>query len=196
MSKTLEQGKAYKGYKLCNEQQYTLKTDNMRDILKSLTHAKDKLERPIALRYTLGLEEDHSFDISKLTRKIKSLFKDTGYSFIYSFEHAENRGLHLEMMLVVDQTVHNPISVFNLLKKVAFKLDGVRITDDTDRKVVSLNFHERKEDYIQSTGGSKVGHSLKDESQFIDCVYRASYLSKQDDKENVQYKKKFGTTTG
>ena len=63
-------------------------------------------------------------------------------------------------------------------------------------KVVSLNFHERKEDYIQSTGGSKVGHSLKDESQFIDCVYRASYLSKQDDKDNVQYKKKFGTTTG
>lgn len=100
------------------------------------------------------------------------------------------------MMLVVDQKVHNPISVFNLLKKVAFNLDGVRITDDTDRKVVSLNFHERKEDYIQSTGGSKVGHSLKDESQFIDCVYRASYLSKQDDKENVQYKKKFGTTTG
>jgi hypothetical protein len=40
------------------------------------------------------------------------------------------------------------------------------------------------------------GHSLKDESQFIDCVYRASYLSKQDDKDNVQYKKKFGTTTG
>ena len=36
MSKTLEQGKAYKGFKLCNEQQYTLKTDNMRDILKSL----------------------------------------------------------------------------------------------------------------------------------------------------------------
>ena len=57
-----------------------------------------------ALGYTLGLEEDHSFDINKLTRKIKSLFKDSGYSFIYSFEHAENRGLHLEMMLVVDQT--------------------------------------------------------------------------------------------
>ena len=196
MSKTLEQGKAYKGFKLCNEQQYILKTDNMRDILKSLTHAKDKLERPIALRYTLGLEEDHSFDINKLTRKIKSLFKDSGYSFIYSFEHAENRGLHLEMMLVVDQTVHNPISVFDLLKKVAFNLDGVRITDDIDRKVVSLNFHERKEDYIQSTGGSKVGHNLKDEEQFKDCVYRASYLAKQDDKQQVQYKKTFGTTTG
>lgn len=196
MSKTLEQGKAYKGYQLCNQEQYTLKTDNMRDILKSLKHAKDKLERPIALRYTLGLNEDHSFDINKLTRKIKSLFKDSGYSFIYSFEHAEYKGLHLEMMLVIDQSIHSPISVYDLLKKVAFNLDGVIITDDIDRKVVSLNFHERKEYYIQSIGGSKVGHSLKDEAQFIDCVYRASYLSKQDDKDNVQYKKKFGTTTG
>ena len=192
MSKLLTTSK-YLGYPINTT--YQLKQSNMKEIYLALAHARDTIDRPIALRYTIGLDNNHSFDINKLTRKMKSLFKD-GYSFIYSFEHAENRGLHLEMMLVVDQKVHNPISVFDLLKKVAFKLDGVRITDDTDRKVVSLNFHERKEDYIQSIGGSKVGHSLKDESQFIDCVYRASYLSKQDDKDNVQYKKKFGTTTG
>lgn len=202
MSKTLETGKAYKGYKVCNIKQegkhtaYTLKTDNMRDILSALIHARDNIERPIALRYTLGLEEDHSFDISKLTRKIKSLFKATGYSFIYSFEHAEARGLHLEMMLVIDQEKHNPISTYTLLRKVFFSMDGVKITENDQYKTVSLNFHERKEQYRQATGGSKVGHSLKDEEQFKDCVYRASYLSKQDDKDNVQYKKKFGTTKG
>ena len=57
-------------------------------------------------------------------------------------------------------------------------------------------FHERKEQYIKDTGGSKVGHNLKDEAQFIDCVYRASYLSKQDDKDMVQYKKKFTAIIG
>jgi hypothetical protein len=31
------------------------------------------------------------------------------------------------MMLVVDQNKHNPISVFNLLRKVLFNLDGVSI---------------------------------------------------------------------
>lgn len=195
MSKTIEESQDYRGYKVCSTQ-YTLKKDNMKDIYLSLVHAKQRLDRPIALRYTVGLTEDHSFDISKLTRKIRALFKDTGYSFIYSFEHAETKGLHLEMMLVIDQDKHNPISVFNLLRKVFFNMDGVEISENEEYKTVSLNFHERKEQYIQATGGSKVGHSLKDESQFIDCIYRASYLSKQDDKEHVQYKKKFGTTTG
>lgn len=195
MSKTIEESQDYRGYKVCSTQ-YTLKKDNMRDIYLSLVHAKERLNRPLALRYTVGLTEDHSFDISKLTRKIRALFKDTGYSFIYSFEHAETKGLHLEMMLVIDQDKHSPISIFNLLRKVFFFMDGVEITENEKYKTVSLNFHERKEQYIESTGGSKVGHSLKDEAQFIDCIYRASYLSKQNDKEQVKYKKKFGTTTG
>lgn len=195
MSKTIEESQDYRGYKVCSTQ-YTLKKDNMRDIYQSLIYAKQSLDRPLALRYTVGLTEDHIFDISKLTRKIRALFKDTGYSFIYSFEYAETKGLHLEMMLVIDQDKHNPISVFNLLRKIFFSMDGVEITDNEEYKTVSLNFHERKEQYIQSSGGSKVGHSLKDEAQFIDCIYRASYLSKQDDKEQVQYKKKFGTTKG
>lgn len=195
MSKTIEESQDYRGYKVCSTQ-YTLKKDNMRDIYLSLVHARDNLNRPIALRYTVGLIEDHSFDINKLTRKIRALFKDTGYSFIYSFEHAETKGLHLEMMLVIDQDKHNPISIFNLLRKVFFNMDGVEITESEEYKTVSLNFHERKEQYIKDTGGSKVGHNLKDEAQFIDCVYRASYLSKQDDKDKVQYKKKFRAIIG
>ena len=195
MSKTIEESQEYRGYKVCSTQ-YTLKKDNMRDIYLSLIHARDNLNRPIALRYTVGLTDDHIFDINKLTRKIRALFKDTGYSFIYSFEHAETKGLHLEMMLVIDQDKHNPISIFNLLRKVFFNMDGVEITENEEYKTVSLNFHERKEQYIESIGGSKVGHNLQDEAQFIDCIYRASYLSKQDDKEQVQYRKTFGTTTG
>lgn len=176
---------------------YLLKQSNMKEIYLALVHARDMLNRPIALRYTLGLDNDHSFDIKKLTRKIKSLFEDTGYSFIYSFEYAERqKGLHLEMILVVDQTIYNPIQIFNLLRKLFFNLDGVTINIESEYKKVSFNFHERKEEYLSVIGGSKVGHNLKDEAQFKDCIYRASYLAKQNDKALVQYKKTFGTVTG
>lgn len=174
---------------------YQLKQSNMKEIYLALAHARDTIDRPIALRYTIGLDNNHSFDINKLTRKIKSLFKDR-YSFIYSFEYAEYKGLHLEMMLVVDHNKHNPLSVFNLLRKVLFSLEGVTINIEQEYKKVSFNFHERKEEYLSDSGGSKVGHNLKDEAQFKDCMYRASYLAKQDDKQQVQYKKTFGTTKG
>lgn len=174
---------------------YQLKQSNMKEIYLALAHARDTIDRPIALRYTIGLDNNHSFDINKLTRKIKSLFKE-GYSFIYSFEYAEYKGLHLEMMLVVDQNKHNPLSVFNLLRKVLFSLEGVTINIENQYRKISFNFHERKEEYLLGVGGSKVGHNLKDEAQFKDCIYRASYLAKQDDKKQVQYKKKFGTIKG
>jgi hypothetical protein len=179
-----------------NNKNYDIKQSNMKEIYLALVHARDMIDRPVALRYTIGLDNNHTFDINKLTRKIKSLFK-SNYSFIYSFEYAEQqKGLHLEMILVVDQTIHNPLTVFNLLRKVLFNLDGVTINIEKDYKKVSFNFHERKEEYLLDVGGSKVGHSLKDEAQFKDCMFRASYLAKQNDKALVQYKKTFGTTTG
>lgn len=184
---------------IADNKNYDLKQSNMKEIYLALAHARDTIDRPIALRYTIGLDNNHSFDINKLTRKINGLFKD-GYSFIYSFEYAEYKGLHLEMILIVDQTIHNPLSVYNLMKKIAFNLDGVIITDNVimkngiKRSVVCLNFHERKGEYLLDVGGSKVGHNLKDEAQFKDCMFRASYLAKQNDKDQVQYKKKFGTT--
>lgn len=73
---------------------------------------------------------------------------------------------------------------------------GVTINIESEYKKVSFNFHERKEEYLSVIGGSKVGHNLKDEAQFKDCIYRASYLAKQNDKALVQYKKTFGTVTG
>ena len=193
MSKLLTTSK-YLGFPINTT--YQLKQSNMKEIYLALAHARDTIDRPMALRYTIGLDNNHYFDINKLTRKIKSLFK-SNYSFIYSFEYAEQqKGLHLEMILVVDQNKHNPLTVFNLLRKVLFNLDGVTINIEQDYKKVSFNFHERKEEYLLDVGGSKVGHNLKDEAQFADCMYRASYLSKQNDKALVQYKKTFGTTTG
>ena len=202
MSRILKTGN-YLGYpvnnrhnkEIKNNKNYDLSSDNIKEIYKALVHARDKIDRPIALRYTLGLDDNHSFDIKQLTRKIKSIFK-TRYIFIYSFEYAEQKGLHLEMMLVVDQNKHNPLTVFNLFRKILFSLDGVTINIEQDYKKVSFNFHERKEEYLLESGGSKVGHSLKDEAQFRDCMYRASYLAKQNDKELVQYKKKFNAIKG
>lgn len=190
MSKIIKTS-SYLGYPINNK--YTLKQSNMKDIYLALVHARDSIDRPLALRYTLGLIDDHSFDIKKLTRKIRTIFKDAGYSFIYSFEHAENRGLHLEMILVINQAKYSPLTIFNLLRKIFFNMDGIEIHNEK-YKTASLNFHERKEEYI--TSGSKVGHSLKKTDQFSDCVYRASYLAKQEDKLQVKYKKTFGTITG
>ena len=203
MSKLIKTGN-YLGYPINNRynkniefnKNYDLKQSNMKEIYLALVYARDNIDRPIALRYTLGLDDNHSFDINKLTRKIKSLFKSK-YSFIYSFEYAEKqKGLHLEMMLIVDQNKYNPLTVFNLLRKVLFNLDGVTINIEQEYKKVSFNFHERKEEYLSEIGGSKVGHNLKEEAQFRDCIYRASYLAKQNDKKQVQYKKTFNTITG
>lgn len=184
-----------------NNKNYDIKQSNMKEIYLALVHARDTIDRPIALRYTIGLDDNHSFDINKLTRKIKNSFKHTGYSFIYSFEYSENqKGLHLEVIVVIDRETYSPERVFNIFRGYLFNMEGVSINnDDVNRKgykCVSLNFHERKEEYLSESGGSKVGHNLKDEAQFSDCIYRASYLSKQNDKALVQYKKTFGTTTG
>lgn len=131
---------------------YDIGHKNMREVYLALVHARDTINRPIALRYTLGLDNNHSFDINKLTRKIKNIFK-TKFSFIYSFEYAEKqKGLHLEMLLVVDQNVYNPIQVFNILRKVFFNLDGITIHIEQDYKKLSFNFHERKEEYLLGVG--------------------------------------------
>lgn len=195
--------KTYLGYEINNQLnektgiRYDICQDNMKEIYLALEHARSKLNRPVALRYTVGLDDDHSFDINKLTRKIKSIFKESGYSFIYSFEYAEQqKGLHLEMVLVIDQIIYSPLTVFNILRKIFFNLDGVTITNEEKYRKVSLNFHERKEEYLKQSGGSKVGHNLKKEPQYRDCMFRASYLAKQNDKALVQFKKTFGTIKG
>jgi hypothetical protein len=122
---------------------YNLKQSNMKEIYLALAYARDNIDRPIALRYTLGLDDNHSFDIRQLTRKIRTIFK-SNYSFIYSFEYAEKqKGLHLEMMLIIDQTIYKPIQVFNLLRKIFFNLDGITIHIEQEYKKISFNFHER-----------------------------------------------------
>jgi hypothetical protein len=198
MSKTVTTSK-YLGFPINTT--YQLKKSNMKEIYLALVHARDTIDRPIALRYTIGLDNNHSFDINKLTRKIKSSFKHKGYSFIYSFEYAEDqKGLHLEVLFICDRSIYSPDRVFNIFRGYLFNMEGVSINnDDINREgynCVSLNFHERKAEYLLESGGSKVGHNLKDEAQFKDCMYRASYLAKQNDKQQVQYKKTFGTTKG
>ena len=51
----------------------------MKDIYLALAHARDRIDRPLATRYTLSLNNDHSFDIKKLTRIIKNTFKEQAF---------------------------------------------------------------------------------------------------------------------
>ena len=173
---------------------YQIKQSNMKDIYLALAHARDRINRPLATRYTVSLNNDHSFDIKKLTRIIKNTFKETGFSFIYSFEYVENKGLHLEMMIVTDQSKYSPEQVRKVLIKALINMDGVIITTENDYTKLALNYHQVRGKYLKT--GVKAGHNLKNEVHFKACVYRASYLAKQDNKQQVQYKKKFGTITG
>ena len=173
---------------------YQIKQSNMKDIYLALAHARDRINRPLATRYTVSLNNDHSFDIKKLTRIIKNTFKETGFSFIYSFEYVEKKGLHLEMLIVTDQSKYTPDHVRKVLIKALINMDGVIITTENDYTKLALNYHQVRGKYLKT--GVKAGHNLKNEVHFKACVYRASYLAKQDNKQQVQYKKKFGTITG
>jgi len=173
---------------------YQIKQLNMKDIYLALAHARDRINRPLATRYTVSLNNDHSFDIKKLTRIIKNTFKETGFSFIYSFEYVEKKGLHLEMIIVTDQSKYSPEHVRKVLIKALINMDGVIITTENDYTKLALNYHQVRGKYLKT--GVKAGHNLKNEVHFKACVYRASYLAKQDNKQQVQYKKKFGTITG
>ena len=173
---------------------YQIKQLNMKDIYLALAHARDRINRPLATRYTVSLNNDHSFDIKKLTRIIKNTFKETGFSFIYSFEYVEKKGLHVEMIIVTDQSKYSPEHVRKVLIKALINMDGVIITTENDYTKLALNYHQVRGKYLKT--GVKAGHNLKNEVHFKACVYRASYLAKQDNKQQVQYKKKFGTITG
>jgi uncharacterized surface protein with fasciclin (FAS1) repeats len=173
---------------------YQIKQSNMKDIYLALARARDRINRPLATRYTVSLNNDHSFDIKKLTRIIKNTFKETGFSFIYSFEYVEKKGLHLEMIIVTDQSKYSPEHVRKVLIKALINMDGVIITTENDYTKLALNYHQVRGKYLKT--GVKAGHNLKNEVHFKACVYRASYLAKQDNKQQVQYKKKFGTITG
>ena len=173
---------------------YQIKQSNMKDIYLALAHARDRINRPLATRYTVSLNNDHSFDIKKLTRIIKNTFKETGFSFIYSFEYVEKKGLHLEMIIVTDQSKYSPEHVRKVLIKALINMDGVIITTENDYTKLALNYHQVRGKYLKT--GVKAGHNLKNEVHFKACVYRASYLAKQDNRQQVQYKKKFGTITG
>jgi hypothetical protein len=170
----------------------------MKEILKTLIYCRDNIDRPLANRFSLSLNNDHSFDIKQLTRKIKEYFNED-YGFIYSFEYAERKGLHLEIMIITDQSKYSPKTVYSMLKKICFNLKGVKVTekeyeDDIVRDVVALGYLPVKDKYLET--GNKSGHNLKNPIHFKACVRRASYLSKKNDKEQVQYRKKFNTIIG
>ena len=183
---------------------YYKSRSNMKEILKTLIHCRDNIDRPLASRYVLDLNNDHSFDIKQLTRKVKEYFK-SDYGFIYSFEYAKGKGLHLEIMMITDQNKYSPETVYSMLKKICFNLKGVSVNekeyeDGTVREIVSLGFLPVKDKYLET--GNKSGHNLKNPIHFLACVRRASYLSKvasldkYNYKEQVQYTKKFNTITG
>lgn len=195
-NKDIFKSNTYNGYEINGK--YYMSRKNLNRIIKTLIYCRDNIDRPLAARYVLDLNNDHSFDINKLTRKIKSYFKDN-YKFIYSFEYVQGKGLHLEIMMITDRNKYSPETVYNMLKKICFNLEGTKITkieyndistnETLTREVAGIGYLPIEKEYLAT--GDKVGHNLKNPIHFLACIRRASYLAKQDDKEQVQYRKKF-----
>jgi hypothetical protein len=191
----------YHGYEV-NDNYYKSKR-NMKEILNTLIYCKNNINRPLASRYVLDLNNDHSFNITQLVRKVKAYFKEN-YGFIYSFEYAERKGLHLEIMMITDQSKYSPETVYSMLKKICFNLNGVTVKEHEYngilRDVVGLGYLPIRDKYLET--GNKSGHNLKNDIHFNACVMRASYLSKvasldnYDYKKKVQYRNKFRTIIG
>lgn len=97
-------------------------------------------------------------------------------------------------MIITDQAIYTPYHVRKILIKALINMDGVVITTENDYIKLALNYHEVRWGYLET--GVKAGHNLKDDIHFKACVHRASYLAKQDNKQQVAYRKKFGTITG
>lgn len=168
---------------------YILDKQQLKSIYQTLTYSRDKINRPFAIKIILGLIDSTTISISKLARAIKTKFKDTGYAMAYSFEYAEEKKDHLEIMFIFNREVYQPKSAFNLFYLAVHKLDGIN-------SYINKNGHMTYSIQCFDTWDDKIGHNLKNEEEFKDAMTRYSYICKQDDKEKVQRKKKFGTVKG
>lgn len=169
--------------------QYTLDKQQLKSVYQTLIYGRDQITRPHAIKIIIGLTDSTTLDISKFTRSIKTKFKDTGYALAYSFEHAEVKKDHLEIMFIFNREVYQPKSAFNLFYTAVHKLDGIN-------SYVNNKGHMTYSIQCFDTWDKKTGHNLKNEEQFKDAMYRYSYICKQEDKAHVQRKKTFGTVKG
>lgn len=171
------------------QSQYQLDHNNLKSIYKTLSFARDSIDRPFAIKIIIGLKDSETLDIKKFTRRIKTKFGDSGFAMAYSFEHAHTRKDHLEVMFVFNRNIYQPKSAYNLFFTCIHKLDGIRST-------IKSNGTTTYSIQCFDTWDDKTGHNLKNPEQFKDAMTRYSYLSKQDDKQNVTRKRTFGTIVG
>ena len=168
--------------------EYTINKSSIKSVFETLAYCKDNMKRPYAIRYTLHLENNNLFSIERFTRLLRQFKYD--YALIYNFERAKKqKGLHLELCIIIDREQSNPNILRSYLIKIATSLEGVKISTDSTYTRVGLNFHKRWND-------SGIGHNLKDQADFEDSVYRYSYLAKIDDKIdlNINNTRTFGKT--
>lgn len=192
MSKLIKTNK-YLGYTINNLPnpntgiKYDISRKSMQSIIHTLNRCRNEMNRPTILRFTLSLDNNDNFDLAKFTRKLREY--KYSYGLIYSFEYAERqKGLHLELGIIIDQSDISPDMFRRYLIKVVANLDGIEYEIVDNYIKIGLNHHKPKNEDIKGSG-----HNLKNENEFADAVYRYSYLAKQNDKELVNRNKTFGT---
>ena len=183
----------YLGYKINNQInpktgiKYNISRKSMQSIIHTLKRCRNEMNRPTILRFTLSLDNNDKFDLSKFTRKLREY--KYSYGLIYSFEYAKKqKGLHLELGIVIDQSDISPDMFRRYLIKVVANLDGIEYEIVDNYTKIGLNHHKPMNEAIKGSG-----HNLNNDDQFVDAVYRYSYLAKQNDKELVNRSKTFGT---
>jgi hypothetical protein len=169
---------------------HNLKPENLDKIIHALEWSATALARPIACHFAIALTSE-LFDFTPMTETIKSVCRSTGYALAYSLEHTDGIGYHIHLMVVFSAVNKQPRTMASDIQRKLQELDNVATSTTDGIMYKSVKLFKRR---CPVTGleTNNYFHNLK--TELYDAVYRYSYMSKQDDKTQVNRRKSFGTS--
>jgi hypothetical protein len=169
---------------------YTLKPDNLEQVIKTLEWSAISLQRPTACHFCIALTSEW-FDYTAMTNTIKSACRSTGFALAYSLEHTDSIGFHLHLMVVFNAVNKQPRTIADTIQRKLQDLEHVATSTTDGISYKSVKLFKRR---CPVTGIETADYFHNLNSELYDAVYRYSYIAKQDDKLIVQRRKTFGTS--
>jgi hypothetical protein len=155
--------KNYNNFEL--NENYEYNKIHLQKVIGLITQSKDKMNKPIAfhLQLTLRVDEDTPlyFNPSRINKTLAVVLADTGYSYAWTIENAEIKGVHIHVMVIMDYMQTSTESALDRIFKVreAFLLEeGI------------------KESFVPPRWTGQYFHCL--ESEYFDAIKRYCYITK------------------
>lgn len=165
---------------------YDLDPYQLDSIIRVLKSSRDNLNKAQVAHISIKLktlEFDKSLINTTLTKVLQRKLK-TGFGYFIALEKCTTVfGYHIHIMLTFSTGCYLPFTVLNNAVYALYELDGVETAIAFPRKeeaVEPYNYYKNKLD-----SNKNYFHNLKDKEEFKDAVYRYSYLSKKQTKENI-----------